>query len=73
MERIKRFYKDHRQGCNTAITAFATLGTLFAMKNARGMKIENVALWQNDGGTQLIAVGLKNGSTKTFTKTPTKL
>ena len=70
-ERIKRFYQNHKDGCDTAIVGFAALGALFAVHQARGYRIDKVGHWHNDEGAQAIIVRLKNGDTQTFTKKPT--
>lgn len=71
-ERIKQFYQEHPDGCHAVASGLAILGSIFALRQAHGMKIDRAGLWHSDEGAQLITIRLKNGSTRTFSKMPDK-
>lgn len=65
MERIKRFYKEHKTACNTVIAGLA-IGLVTARRVNHGNRIDDVSLWTRTDGAQMVVARRENGKTENF-------
>lgn len=68
MNRIKRFYEEHKE--QIVITAAVVAGVALITTRKRGkIDVDYVDLWHNRKGDQLIGVRLTNGTERNFIQT----